>query len=60
MVIITGTPAGTAWSNDAELGGRWKAQPGLVPAQRYCLPGDVIECEIDGIGTLVNPVASAA
>ncbi|MEP9354630.1 fumarylacetoacetate hydrolase family protein [Xanthobacter sp. KR7-65] len=59
MVIITGTPAGTAWSTDGELGGRWKAQPGLVPAKRYCFPGDVIECEIDGIGTLVNHVSAA-
>lgn len=58
MVIITGTPGGTAWSNDAELGGKWQAQPGLVRAERYCLPGDVIECEIEGIGVLRNEVAA--
>ncbi len=34
MVIITGTPAGTAWSTDKELGGKWKPAPGLVPATR--------------------------
>jgi len=59
MVIITGTPAGTAWSADKELGGKGVHQPGLVPATRYCLPGDVIECEVEGIGILRNPVAQA-
>jgi 2-keto-4-pentenoate hydratase/2-oxohepta-3-ene-1,7-dioic acid hydratase in catechol pathway len=57
MVIITGTPAGTAWSNDAELGGKWQAQPGLVRASRYCLPGDVVESELEKIGVLRNIVA---
>jgi 2-keto-4-pentenoate hydratase/2-oxohepta-3-ene-1,7-dioic acid hydratase in catechol pathway len=56
MVISTGTPAGTAWSTDAELGGKWQGIPGLVPATRYCLPGDTVECEVEGIGTLRNPV----
>ena len=56
MVIITGTPAGTAWSTDKELGGKWKPAPGLVAATRYCEPGDVIESEIDKIGTLRNAV----
>jgi 2-keto-4-pentenoate hydratase/2-oxohepta-3-ene-1,7-dioic acid hydratase in catechol pathway len=59
MVIITGTPAGTAWSADKELGGKGVTQPGLVPATRYCLPGDVIECEVENIGVLRNPVAKA-
>ncbi len=56
MVIITGTPSGTAWSTDKELGGKWQGEPGLVPATRYCLPGDVIECELEKIGVLRNPV----
>jgi len=60
MVIITGTPAGTAWSVDKELGGKGVTQPGLVPATRYCLPGDVVECEVEGIGVLRNPVAEAS
>ena len=60
MVIITGTPAGTAWSADKELGGKGVTQPGLVPATRYCLPGDVVECEIEKIGVLRNPVAEAS
>jgi 2-keto-4-pentenoate hydratase/2-oxohepta-3-ene-1,7-dioic acid hydratase in catechol pathway len=59
MVIITGTPAGTAWSADKELGGKGVTQPGLVPATRYCLPGDMVECEVEGIGVLRNPVAQA-
>lgn len=59
MVIITGTPAGTAWSADKELGGKGVTQPGLVPATRYCLPGDVVECEVEKIGVLRNPIAEA-
>jgi len=59
MVIITGTPAGTAWSADKELGGKGVHQPGLVPATRYCLPGDIIECEVEKIGVLRNPVQQA-
>jgi 2-keto-4-pentenoate hydratase/2-oxohepta-3-ene-1,7-dioic acid hydratase in catechol pathway len=59
MVIITGTPAGTAWSADKELGGKGVTQPGLIPATRYCLPGDVVECEVERIGVLRNPIAEA-
>ncbi len=58
MVIITGTPSGTAWSVDKELGGKFTAQPGLVAATRYCLPGDVIESEIERIGILKNPITA--
>ncbi len=60
MVIITGTPAGTAWSTDTTLGGKWRAQPGLVAATRYCEAGDVVECEIERIGVLRNRVANPA
>ncbi len=59
MVIATGTPSGTAWSMDPELGGTGRVTPGTVPASRYCLPGDVVESEIEGIGTLRNPVVAA-
>ena len=58
MVIITGTPAGTAWSADAELGGRWQQRPGLVKATRYCEGGDVVESSIEGIGILRNHVVT--
>jgi 2-keto-4-pentenoate hydratase/2-oxohepta-3-ene-1,7-dioic acid hydratase in catechol pathway len=56
MVIITGTPAGTAWSSDKELGGHWQPREGLTAATRYFLPGDNVECEIERIGVLRNPV----
>ncbi|GGC00673.1 hydrolase [Marivita lacus] len=60
MVILTGTPAGTAWSVDAELGGKWQPAPGLVAATRYCLPGDRVESEIERIGTLRNRVVAGS
>jgi 2-keto-4-pentenoate hydratase/2-oxohepta-3-ene-1,7-dioic acid hydratase in catechol pathway len=59
MVIITGTPGGTAWSADPELGGSWQNYPGLVRAERYCLPGDVVESEIENIGILRNEIEQA-
>lgn len=58
MVILTGTPAGTAWSVDRDLGGTWQPAEGLVAATRYCLPGDEVLSEIESIGTLRNPVIS--
>jgi 2-keto-4-pentenoate hydratase/2-oxohepta-3-ene-1,7-dioic acid hydratase in catechol pathway len=61
MVIITGTPAGTAWSSDAELGGHWAppedGEP-LVAAKGYNRPGDRVESEIEGIGVLRNEVVA--
>jgi len=59
IVIITGTPAGTAWSADVELGGRFEPRPGLVAATRYCEPGDAIESRIERIGVLRNRVVAA-
>jgi len=59
MVIITGTPAGTAWSTDQELGGKWRSLPGLVPATRYCEPGDIVESEVERIGILRNSIVSS-
>ena len=59
MVIITGTPAGTAWSQDRELGGSGKSPPGVVPAKGYCRPGDIVECEVEKIGVLRNTVVAA-
>jgi 2-keto-4-pentenoate hydratase/2-oxohepta-3-ene-1,7-dioic acid hydratase in catechol pathway len=56
MVIITGTPAGTAWSVDPELGGKWVPTEGLVPANRYFRPGDRVESEIEKIGVLRNEI----
>jgi len=59
MVILTGTPAGTAWSVDADLGGTWRPAEGLVAATRYCLPGDEVVSEIEGIGALRNTVIAS-
>jgi len=56
MVILTGTPGGTAWSTDPDLGGKWQSSPGLVPATRYGMPGDVVEGEIEKIGVLRNRI----
>jgi 2-keto-4-pentenoate hydratase/2-oxohepta-3-ene-1,7-dioic acid hydratase in catechol pathway len=62
FVILTGTPGGTAWSTDPELGGKWVGGDGsetLVPAKGYLKPGDVIECEMERIGVLRNVVGTA-
>ncbi|HSI60502.1 MAG TPA: fumarylacetoacetate hydrolase family protein [Ideonella sp.] len=42
-VIATGTPAGVGWSRKP---------------QRFMKPGDTVEVEIEGIGTLRNPVVA--
>jgi 2-keto-4-pentenoate hydratase/2-oxohepta-3-ene-1,7-dioic acid hydratase in catechol pathway len=44
-VIATGTPAGVGWS---------RKPPKFMKA------GDVCEVEIEGIGTLVNPIVNQA
>jgi 2-keto-4-pentenoate hydratase/2-oxohepta-3-ene-1,7-dioic acid hydratase in catechol pathway len=61
-IIITGTPGGTAWSTDSELGGKWVGGDGseeLVPAKGYLKPGDRIECELEKIGVLRIVVGTA-
>jgi 2-keto-4-pentenoate hydratase/2-oxohepta-3-ene-1,7-dioic acid hydratase in catechol pathway len=44
-VIATGTPAGVGWSRKPP---------------RFMQAGDVVEVEIEGIGTLRNPVVAQA
>ena len=44
-LIVTGTPAGVGWSRKPP---------------RFMKPGDVCEVEIEGIGTLVNPIVLQA
>lgn len=58
IVLITGTPAGTAWSADESLGGRWKGSNGIVRASGYLKADDVIECEVERIGVLRNKVVA--
>ena len=53
-VVATGTPGGPALGNDPELRARPHALPEGVQRGGYVQPGQVVECRIDGIGTLVN------
>ena len=52
--ISTGTPGGTAWGTDLELGGRGAkaGRKDISLATGYLNVGDVVTCEIDGIGHL--------
>lgn len=58
VVISTGTPGGTAWGSDAELGGRKPMRKDVVTATGYLRPGDEVVCEIEGVGRLVNRVVA--
>jgi 2-keto-4-pentenoate hydratase/2-oxohepta-3-ene-1,7-dioic acid hydratase in catechol pathway len=60
VVISTGTPGGTAWGTDPELGGRAAARSDVVAPSGYLKPGDTVRCQIEGIGTLENAVIAAA
>ncbi|MBX9810448.1 MAG: fumarylacetoacetate hydrolase family protein [Burkholderiales bacterium] len=59
VVIATGTPGGTAWGTDPELGGKKPMRRDIVAPRGYMQPGDVVTCEIEGIGRLSNRVAAA-
>ena len=55
-VISTGTPGGTAWAADPELGGRAYERPDLVRASGYLQAGDRVVCRIETIGELYNQI----
>lgn len=55
VLIETGTPGGTAWASDPEIGGKPYERDDVRRAG-YLEPGDVVRVEIDGIGWLENPV----
>ncbi len=59
VLIETGTPGGTAWATDPEIGGRPYARDD-VTRSGYLQPGDVVTVEIDGIGSLTNPIVAAS
>jgi len=59
VVIETGTPGGTAWATDPEIGGKAYEREDVTRAG-YLQPGDVVRVEIDGIGSLTNPVVDAS
>jgi len=54
--IATGTPGGTAWGGDKELGGRPYTRNDVVRAKDYLQVGDVVRCEIEKLGVLRNTV----
>ena len=54
VLIETGTPGGTAWATDPEIGGK-PFEREDVTRGGYMKPGDVVTVEIDGIGTLDEP-----
>jgi 2-keto-4-pentenoate hydratase/2-oxohepta-3-ene-1,7-dioic acid hydratase in catechol pathway len=58
VVISTGTPGGTAWGSDTELGGRKPMRKDVAAAGAYLQPGDEVVCEIEGVGRLVNRVVA--
>jgi 2-keto-4-pentenoate hydratase/2-oxohepta-3-ene-1,7-dioic acid hydratase in catechol pathway len=57
LVIETGTPGGTAWATDPEIGGK-PFERGDVVRGGYLRPGDVVTVEIDGVGRLSNPIVA--
>lgn len=59
LVIETGTPGGTAWATDPEIGGK-PYERGDVKRGGYLKPGDVVRVEIEGIGALSNPIVAGA
>lgn len=59
VVISTGTPGGTGWGTDAELGGKKPMRKDVVAPKGYLLAGDVVVCEIERIGKLENNVVAA-
>ncbi len=59
VVISTGTPGGTAWGTDPELGGKKPMRKDVVTAKGYMQPGDEVVCEIEGVGRLMNRIVAA-
>ena len=57
VLIETGTPGGTAWATDPEIGGKPYERDDVKRAG-YLQPGDVVTVEIDGIGSLTNTIVS--
>ena len=55
LVIETGTPGGTAWASDPEIGGKPYDRDD-VRRGGYLQPGDIVRVEVDGVGTLSNPI----
>ena len=58
FVLETGTPGGTAWATDPEIGGKPFERDDVV-RKGYLEVGDIVRVEIDGIGSLSNPIVAA-
>jgi 2-keto-4-pentenoate hydratase/2-oxohepta-3-ene-1,7-dioic acid hydratase in catechol pathway len=58
VVLETGTPGGTAWATDPEIGGKPFERDDVV-RKGYLEVGDVVRVEIEGIGSLSNPIVAA-
>jgi 2-keto-4-pentenoate hydratase/2-oxohepta-3-ene-1,7-dioic acid hydratase in catechol pathway len=56
-VIATGTPGGTGWGQDPELGGTGRTPEGCVPG-RYLRSGDTVESEVEAVGRLAFDVTA--
>lgn len=60
VVISTGTPGGTGWGSDPELGGKLDERRASAGVSRYLSVGDEVICEIERIGRLCNRVGGAS
>ena len=58
VLIETGTPGGTAWATDPEIGGKPFERDDVI-RKGYLQVGDVVRVEIEGIGSLSNPIVAA-
>jgi 2-keto-4-pentenoate hydratase/2-oxohepta-3-ene-1,7-dioic acid hydratase in catechol pathway len=56
-IIATGTPGGTGWGSDPELGGTAVTPPGCAPG-RYLRAGDRVTSSIENVGELTFEVAA--
>jgi 2-keto-4-pentenoate hydratase/2-oxohepta-3-ene-1,7-dioic acid hydratase in catechol pathway len=54
-VLATGTPGGTGWGQDPQLGGTGVTPPGCEPG-RYLEAGDKVESEVERVGRLTFEV----
>lgn len=59
VVISTGTPGGTAWGADPQLGGKRPMRLCATASAGCVQPGDEVLCEIERIGRLRNRVVAA-
>jgi 2-keto-4-pentenoate hydratase/2-oxohepta-3-ene-1,7-dioic acid hydratase in catechol pathway len=57
QIISTGTPGGSGWGQDPELGGNGRTPDGCVPGA-YLKPGDEVVSEIEHVGQLSFVVRS--